>query len=87
MIMDLSTNPEDTQVISKTATTTVETTNGAGAVSKDSRIFGVSIMAWVFLMVVMTICICQLWVIPLYDHMAALSLTLCGFYAGSKINK
>lgn len=82
---DISTFPPTATV--ETKTTTVESTtqeNGPGTVSKDSRIFGVSIMAWTLLMLIITICYCQVLQVPLYDHMLNLSLIAIGFYAGRK---
>lgn len=58
-----------------------------GAVSPDSRIFGVSVMAWNFLIVTLTVCTCQLLSIGIYDHMVTLSLMLASFYAGAKMSK
>lgn len=60
---------------------------GVGAVSPDSRIFGVSVMAWNFLIVTLTVCACQLLSIGIYDHMVTLSLMLASFYAGAKMSK
>lgn len=63
-----------------------ETTRySVGAVSPDSRMFGVSVMAWNFLLVTLTVCYCQIMQIGIYDHMVTLSLMLASFYAGSKI--
>lgn len=82
--MDNATPPaEPVTVREKTETTRYS----VGAVSPDSRIFGVSVMAWNFLIVTLTICTCQLLGIGIYDHMVTLSLMLASFYAGRTLSK
>lgn len=82
--MDNATPPAEPATIrEKTETTRYS----VGAVSPDSRILGVSVMAWNFLLVTGTICTCQLLQIGIYDHMVTLSLMLASFYAGAKLSK
>lgn len=82
-----------TEIIAKPSTETVtkqETTTTSrfpGSVAPDSRIFGVSIMAWVFLLLTLTVCYCNIFQVPLYDHLMTLSLMIASFYAGQKTGK
>jgi hypothetical protein len=71
-----------TEIITRTEAT--KYTNGAGSVAPDSRIFGVSIMAWTLLLLMVTVCFCNLFQLPIYDHLVNLSLVAIGFYAGNK---
>ena len=74
-------------VKTQTTTTTVEESAGVGAVSKDSRIWGVSVMAWVLLIVTVTVCALNFMQVQIYDHLVNLSLVAIGFYAGQKSAK
>lgn len=70
-----------------TTVTTKEESIGVGSVSKDSRIFGVSIMAWALLIMIMTLAGCQLLGLGVYDCTKDITLIIISFYAGKQMNK
>jgi len=58
-----------------------------GAVSPDSRILGVSVMAWALMILVVSVCALNFLQIGIYDHTVTLSLMVASFYAGNKSAK
>jgi len=58
-----------------------------GAVSPDSRILGVSVMAWALMILVVSVCVLNFLQIGIYDHVVTLSLMIASFYAGQKSTK
>lgn len=85
---------DETEILKKSdlpAGTTQEKTETVkytvGAVSPDSRIFGVSVMAWVFLILTLTVCGLNVFQIPIYDHLVTISLMIASFYAGQRAAK
>lgn len=78
--------PATSHVEVSTKTETVRSA-GPGAVSADSRIFGVSILAICLMALILTICGLNIFRLPIYDHLVTLSTVLLSFYAGQKSAK
>jgi len=88
---------DETEILKKTEapTTTTDTVRSktetvaysVGAVSPDSRILGVSVMAWALMILVVSVCALNFCQIGIYDHTVTLSLMVASFYAGAKSSK
>lgn len=58
-----------------------------GAVSPDSRILGVSVLAWALIMIVGVVCYCNIMKVEVVEPLYTLSLVVVSFYCGQKSTK
>lgn len=82
--MDTNTDAPSSQVITQTKSETTSTIAGQDMAATDSAFFGVSIRAWVTIIVTLTLCAMTLLQFKVVEPFYSASLFVLGFFFGQK---